>query len=319
MYIMDSKRRKGMLTQNLTRILVGLILVPGFALELTFLFRRYGKAVQPWFVAAFLLPLVPLSGYMFQSDPRIHVVYLSLYVLGDVMRAVIPVPLTAKILGRKPPVPYSAALYVLGAALILLAPFEIVQRSVLVVLYRNAIRYLITWTVCGYLLAQWRFLAPGIPRVSVLLFSVTSFLNLPFIVLGRAAANALGVLTTFSFFSYDQNVVNGFISYALFNLVIGVLFIAIRPKPALSAVRDGVFDPAALLDLLSRREKEIAALLCRGWSYQKIADRLFISRNTVRNHCHTIFEKCKVNSRYELNYFLGPHLETEEKPQAVDK
>lgn len=50
---------------------------------------------------------------------------------------------------------------------------------------------------------------------------------------------------------------------------------------------------------LSRREREILRLVARGYRNQQIADNLFISPNTVRNHLANIFEKLDVNRRAE--------------------
>ena len=50
---------------------------------------------------------------------------------------------------------------------------------------------------------------------------------------------------------------------------------------------------------LTRREKEVLTLLCKGKSYKVIADSLFISPNTVRFHLKNIYKKLQVNSKYE--------------------
>ncbi|MCB0619277.1 MAG: response regulator transcription factor [Saprospiraceae bacterium] len=50
---------------------------------------------------------------------------------------------------------------------------------------------------------------------------------------------------------------------------------------------------------LSRREQEVLDLLCKGKNYRNIADRLFISTNTVRFHLKNIYKKLQVNSKYE--------------------
>ena len=50
---------------------------------------------------------------------------------------------------------------------------------------------------------------------------------------------------------------------------------------------------------LSAREKEILEQLSEGLSYQKIADKLFISISTVRTHISSIYEKLQVNSKIE--------------------
>jgi DNA-binding NarL/FixJ family response regulator len=52
--------------------------------------------------------------------------------------------------------------------------------------------------------------------------------------------------------------------------------------------------PAALL---TPREKEILTLITQGMSTQVIADTLFISAQTVRNHIKSIYEKLHVHSK----------------------
>lgn len=54
-----------------------------------------------------------------------------------------------------------------------------------------------------------------------------------------------------------------------------------------------------LLATLSSREKEILTLLSKGLRYQEIADKLFLSIETVRTHIRNIYEKLQVNSRTE--------------------
>lgn len=51
---------------------------------------------------------------------------------------------------------------------------------------------------------------------------------------------------------------------------------------------------------LSRREREVLALLAKGHSYARIAAALFVSQSTVRNHVHHIKTKLGVASRDEL-------------------
>ena len=50
---------------------------------------------------------------------------------------------------------------------------------------------------------------------------------------------------------------------------------------------------------LTRREYEVLQLLAQGQSNQAIADRLFLSEKTVRNHLSLIFDKLGVSSRSE--------------------
>ena len=48
---------------------------------------------------------------------------------------------------------------------------------------------------------------------------------------------------------------------------------------------------------LTMREKEVLGHLVNGCNYQKIADNLFISLDTVRNHVRHIYEKLQVHSK----------------------
>jgi DNA-binding NarL/FixJ family response regulator len=50
---------------------------------------------------------------------------------------------------------------------------------------------------------------------------------------------------------------------------------------------------------LSAREKEILDLLSKGLRYKEIADKIFLSTETVRTHIRNIYEKLQVNSRTE--------------------
>jgi len=50
---------------------------------------------------------------------------------------------------------------------------------------------------------------------------------------------------------------------------------------------------------LSSRELEILETLAKGYRYKEIADKLFISIDTVRSHIRKIYEKLQVHSRTE--------------------
>lgn len=57
--------------------------------------------------------------------------------------------------------------------------------------------------------------------------------------------------------------------------------------------------PNPELQKLSEREKEILQFLSMGLRYKEIADKLFLSTETVRTHIRNIYEKLQVNSRTE--------------------
>ena len=60
---------------------------------------------------------------------------------------------------------------------------------------------------------------------------------------------------------------------------------------------------------LTRREKKVAELLCDGLTYQAIADEMFISFHTVKNHVQNIFSKYNVSNRYEFYQLYQAHMQ----------
>src|SRR5271170_2810476 len=65
------------------------------------------------------------------------------------------------------------------------------------------------------------------------------------------------------------------------------------PPPAAS-VRERERSP------LSQREREIVALVAQGFKNKEMAEKMFISEQTVKNHLHNIFDKLGVSDRLEL-------------------
>ncbi len=62
-----------------------------------------------------------------------------------------------------------------------------------------------------------------------------------------------------------------------------VVFVSPRPDPRFEA--------------LSEREHEVATLVAAGFSNRQIADALFISVGTVKDHVHAILDKTGLESR----------------------
>jgi two-component system, NarL family, nitrate/nitrite response regulator NarL len=62
---------------------------------------------------------------------------------------------------------------------------------------------------------------------------------------------------------------------------------------------------------LSSREREIVALVAQGYKNKEMAEKMFISEQTVKNHLHNIFDKLGVSDRLELALYAihkGLHL-----------
>lgn len=55
---------------------------------------------------------------------------------------------------------------------------------------------------------------------------------------------------------------------------------------------------------ITRREREIINLICTGKTNQEIADSLFISLQTVKDHTHRIYLKLEVKNRMQLIHLL---------------
>ena len=58
---------------------------------------------------------------------------------------------------------------------------------------------------------------------------------------------------------------------------------------------------------LSQREREIVALVAQGFKNKEMAERMFISEQTVKNHLHNIFDKLGVSDRLELALYAIHH------------
>jgi two-component system nitrate/nitrite response regulator NarL len=68
---------------------------------------------------------------------------------------------------------------------------------------------------------------------------------------------------------------------------------------ALRVAQSGTDRGGALLDRLTRREREVLLFVERGCSNKEIAAQLCIDVRTVKNHVHKILEKLEVNRRGE--------------------
>jgi DNA-binding NarL/FixJ family response regulator len=70
------------------------------------------------------------------------------------------------------------------------------------------------------------------------------------------------------------------------------------------------------LDLLTRREREIADLVCQGLSNKAIATCLGASAGTIKIHLHNIFQKLRVPNRTALVAFHYEAREGQERAAA---
>jgi len=68
---------------------------------------------------------------------------------------------------------------------------------------------------------------------------------------------------------------------------------------------------------LSQRELQVVNLLRAGATTAAIADELFISRTTVRNHIQNIFSKLKVHTRLEAVAYVNQIAQRTSAPVAA--
>jgi two-component system nitrate/nitrite response regulator NarL len=74
----------------------------------------------------------------------------------------------------------------------------------------------------------------------------------------------------------------------------------------------------APLNRLSPREREVLALLGRGWSNAQIGRELYISPHTVRTHVQNILQKLEMHSKLEAATFAMQHELATRRPAGTD-
>lgn len=79
-----------------------------------------------------------------------------------------------------------------------------------------------------------------------------------------------------------------------------ILDLKIVLSQTLSAEESLTFEKFCLKFEISKREAEIIQEICSGKSNQEIADRLFITLQTVKDHAHRIYTKTGAKSRVQL-------------------
>jgi len=88
--------------------------------------------------------------------------------------------------------------------------------------------------------------------------------------------------------------------------IVAVMFVALGVWIGLKLTRKKVFVAAPDFRLnegelkrlgISKREHEVLELMAQGFSNQEIADKLFVSSNTIKTHSSNIFSKLEVTRR----------------------
>ncbi len=105
----------------------------------------------------------------------------------------------------------------------------------------------------------------------------------------------------FVIISNTQDLYTGFIALLFMGLGIWVTLKLARPKKETIIIEREVHSatPQTLSDNheLSKRELEVLQLMAAGHSNAEIAERLFVSLNTIKTHSSKIYEKLDVKRR----------------------
>jgi two-component system, NarL family, nitrate/nitrite response regulator NarL len=121
-------------------------------------------------------------------------------------------------------------------------------------------------------------------------------------------ADAAARLLVFNVSDEDRSIID--------ELVAGILAVAAGATPSSARVVTSLFryvagrrsaDHPVLAPSLTGREEEILRLVAEGLSNRRIAERLGLRPQTVKNHVGRVFEKLDVHSRLELIGGLRRH------------
>ena len=106
--------------------------------------------------------------------------------------------------------------------------------------------------------------------------------------------------------NYAFEIYAGFIAVIFTALGIWLALKLSKPKTTILTVEKGirasannfVLNERALNEMgISKRELEVLVLMAHGLSNQEIAQRLFVSLNTIKTHSSKVFEKLEVQRR----------------------
>lgn len=73
-----------------------------------------------------------------------------------------------------------------------------------------------------------------------------------------------------------------------------------RPEKPVPPREEARNNKVRSLQLLTPREREVLKLIAKGCTNAEIAERLYISRHTVKNHVSNIYRKIGVDDRTQV-------------------
>ncbi len=111
-----------------------------------------------------------------------------------------------------------------------------------------------------------------------------------------------------------------YLAYAVIMVILVIVYMQVEPF-FLFTLRRRIVDDTVIptekevsteasadpLAVLSPKEKEVAELICLGYTNRDIAKVMFISEHTVKDHTKKIYPKMGVHSRFELATLVSKH------------
>ena len=207
--------------------------------------------------------------------------------------------------------------------------FSIVVFTVLAVIYMDDFYFIENHIA----LVIYRLSEIGFALISTLIISICTIRNLSFILMhstrvyvitSSAAvsiyflsniwlASVIGTVTPLSW-NNDTFDFSGWLLLTM-NIITGIFIykkdfqqLYNRSDKQSSDIITDVLDSVSQEHKLTHREREILELAYKGATNAEIAEKLFISLNTVKTHMKSIFEKTGVSSRIELAYIINQQL-----------
>ncbi len=112
-----------------------------------------------------------------------------------------------------------------------------------------------------------------------------------------------------------------YLAYAVIMVILVIVYMQVEPFFLFTLRRHITDDTVAVkeekearteantdpLTVLSPKEKEVAELICLGYTNRDIAKVMFISEHTVKDHTKKIYPKMGVHSRFELATLVSKH------------
>lgn len=170
-----------------------------------------------------------------------------------------------------------------------------------------------------YVLLSFRDLADGMSRSYIIVVSILmNFNNLwnnvvVCFVFVKAVSPTILSSKLYGVTSVLILIINLFTVIYIYKKDFSPFFFGTKKAQPSSLSEEEVIDVVAESHRLTERERSVLALAYQGLTNPDIAEKLFISRHTVKRHMHNIFEKLDVSTRVELIRLIQTQMNPQKK------